>query len=102
MYEIKPSPKFKINYAATGDEAILQNATFLLSTMLNTCPMHRGFGWEPPVDDPSEFAKSRSSVQIIETLERNIPEITVQDITFEQDEENALLIPRVKVVINNG
>lgn len=100
MYEIKATLGFKINYAATGNEATLQNATFLLSTLFNTCPMDRQFGWEPPLDDPSELAKARSSVRIIEVLERNIPEIEVKDITFEQDEEKGILIPRVKVVIN--
>jgi phage baseplate assembly protein W len=101
MYEITSSSSITIDYAATGDAAILQSATFLLATFAGTCPLHREFGWDPPLDDPSEFAKASMSAQIIERLEREIPEITVKDVTFEQGKGEGHYIARVKVEIKH-
>lgn len=95
------TPIKSINYEATGKEAIIQNARFLLSTMLHTCYMDREFGWAPPVDDPSEYAKTSMSAQIVEILERTIPEITVEEVTFEEDVMEGKIYPHVKVVIED-
>ncbi|PAQ15077.1 hypothetical protein CD798_08525 [Bacillaceae bacterium SAOS 7] len=102
MYEINSSAAVKIDYGVTGDEAILQSATFLLSTFLNTCPLHRGFGWEPPVDDPSLMARASASAQIIEMFSRHIPELEIKDIIFEQDDQKGILIARIKVEVHHG
>lgn len=100
MYEITPLQI--IDYGASGNAAIIQNAQFVLSTFLNTCFMDREFGWEPFIDDQSNFAKANMTAQITEVLERRIPEITVEDVTFVEVPEEGRIYPRVKVVINNG
>lgn len=92
-----------INFAATGVEAKLQSASFLLSTVIGSCPMDRGFGWEPPVDDPNEYAKTAYAAEVVELIEQNISGMTVEEVTFEKTGDNlAKLVPRVKVVIENG
>ncbi|MGE6379541.1 hypothetical protein [Peribacillus muralis] len=100
MYEIIPLKN--IDFGATGNLAILQNARFVLSTVTNTCYMDREFGWEPPIDDPSEQAKVLMAAQIVEVLEKTIPEITVEDVSFDEVPETGNIYPRVKVVINDG
>lgn len=101
MYEITSEFNGAIDYAATGNAAILQNAAFLLATFIGTCPLDRTAGWEPPVDDPTPIAQVKSTAQIIELLERSIPELKVENVNFEQNREGKL-VARVKVVINNG
>ncbi|MFS0766030.1 hypothetical protein [Peribacillus phoenicis] len=100
MYEIIPLKD--IDFGATGNLAILQNAQFVLSTVMNTCFMDREFGWEPPIDDPSEQAKVLMSAQIVEVLEKTIPEISVEEVSFDEEFETGKIFPRVKVVINDG
>lgn len=99
MYII--TPKNTIDYGAEGVAATLQTARFLLTTILNSCPMDREFGWEPPVDELSETAVSLYSARIIELLERNISGLRVEDVIFEGNILEGTLIPRVKVVIEN-
>ncbi len=96
------SPLKSINFGATGTEAKLQNVAFILSTYKNTCPMDRGFGWEPPIDLPLELAKSQMAAQIIEAIESNEEGIRVEEVTFTDDAPNGILIPQVKVVIEDG
>ncbi|WP_445506761.1 hypothetical protein [Niallia sp. 03190] len=98
---ISPSNN-SIDFGATGIKAILQTASFLLTTKKNTCPMDRGFGWDPPIDELSEIAKTQISSDIIELLELNIPELTVTEVNFEEDPLTGKLSPIVKVVINDG
>ncbi|MEK4883680.1 hypothetical protein NST81_02965 [Bacillus sp. FSL W8-0223] len=100
MYEITSEFNGSIDYAATGVKAILQNASFLLSTYIGTCPLDRTAGWEPPIDDPTPIAQVKSTAQIIEMLERSIPELKVQSVNFEQNSEGKL-VARVKVEIND-
>lgn len=99
-YEIIPLEV--INFGATGNLVILQNAQFVLSTVVNTCYMDRGFGWEPPIDDPSDYAKTYMAAQVVEVLERTVPEISVEEVNFGEEPLTGRIYPRVKVVINNG
>ncbi len=63
--------------------------------------MDRSFGWEPPVDETSESAKSILSAEIVEVLESNIPGLTVESIDFEENILNGHIYPKVKVVIED-
>ncbi|MCM3567842.1 hypothetical protein [Neobacillus mesonae] len=100
MYEITPLKV--IDFGANGNLAILQNAQFLLSSVVGTCYMDRKFGRETPIDDSTEQAKAIMIAEIIETLGNNIPEIQVEEVNFEEDPLNGKVFPRVKVVINDG
>lgn len=102
VYQISSSESTTIDYSATGVAAILQSISFLLDTLVDSYPMHREFGMDPPIDDPSEMAKNEWSAQVIEKLERNIPEVSVQEVLIEQDESDLLngrIKTNVKVVI---
>lgn len=99
MYTLTPIKS--IDFGASGIEATLQSARFVLSTVLGTCFMARSFGWDPPLDQTTESAKSLMSVSIIEALESNIPGIVVESIEFDEG-ENFTIIPRVKVVFEDG
>ena len=96
------SPLGSIDFGATGIEAKLQNASFLLATMKGTCVMDRKFGWNPPVDEMNEAAKVQMTAEVIELLQSNIEGLTVEEVTFEEDTNAATLYPRVKVVFDNG
>lgn len=100
MYEITPLDK--ISFGADGNLAMIQNAKFILSTHIGTCFMDREFGWEPPIDAPNEYAKTEASARIVEVLERNIPGLTVEEVLFDEDVLTGRLVPRVKVVIEDG
>ncbi|TCI25578.1 hypothetical protein EVJ32_09665 [Exiguobacterium sp. SH5S4] len=102
VHQISSSDGTTIDYGATGLAAILQSVSFLLDTLVDSYPMHREFGMDPPIDDPSEMAKNEWSAQVIEKLERNIPEVNVQEVLVEQDESDLLngrIRTTVKVVI---
>lgn len=92
----------KIDFGATGNMAILQNASFLLSTVLNSCPMYRNAGWIPPIDDPLGAAKTKIASQIVQMYAEHLPKIKVEDIVFTTDEETGKLSVKVKVVIKDG
>lgn len=102
MYEIKTDFNAPIDFSAMGNNAIIQNARFLLSTIISSCPMDRNFGWDPPLDEPGEFAKVKTSAEIFDKFKQNIPELIIKDIQFYQDHQNGLLQASVKVEINNG
>lgn len=97
MIVIESDSPLRIDYSATGTAAILQNAQFLLATVISSCPLHREFGWDPPVDDGSEFAKATISAQVIEKIERNIPELTVKSVEFIFNQEKGNLVARAEV-----
>lgn len=102
IFQIDSSEPLNIDYAASGLAATLQNVSFLLNSLVDSYPMHREFGMDPPVDDPSEYAKNEWSAQVIEKLERNIQGIDVQAVEISQDESDLLngrIRTLVKVVI---
>ena len=104
VYQISSSSSegASVDYGATGMTAILQSVSFLLDTLVDSYPMHREFGMDPPIDDPSETAKNEWSAQVIEKLERNIPQVSVQEVIVDQDETDLLngrIQTTVKVVI---
>lgn len=100
MYEITGSTK--IDFNASGKDAYLQCARFLLSTILNSCPMSRDIGWVPPLDDGTDPTKTKTAAQIIDMFAKFLPEITVEDITFEINYETGKVSPKVKVVIEDA
>lgn len=96
------SPFGSIDFGAIGIKAKLQNASFLLATMKGTCFMNREAGWLPPIDELSEAAKVQYTADVVELLQNNIEGLTVEEVTFQDDSENASIYPFVKVVFDNG
>lgn len=92
----------KINFSATGVEAIIQNVAFILSTYIMTCPLDREFGWLPDLDGPIQRAQAINKARIIEAVHKYEPRAVVESVHYQQDTEDAqrgLLRPVVKVVI---
>ncbi|WP_336798584.1 hypothetical protein [Exiguobacterium acetylicum] len=100
-YSVSSSVDGAIDYGATGTFATLQSIAFLLSTLVDSCPLHREFGLDPPIDDPTSYARASLSAQIIEKIERSIPEVDVVDVLIEDQPLEGRLYATVKVVIIN-
>jgi uncharacterized protein len=85
LYEV--SKLNEIDFGATGIKEVLQNVAFILSTVVYSCPMDRGFGWEPDIDSPINVAIAVNSARIIQAIQTNEPRAIVEEI---QVEGNAL------------
>lgn len=87
-----------------GDNAlrreIIRNIQTILSTPLGTCPLYRDFGIDTAIlDNPTDMAQNMMAVEIIETVEKWEPRVTVTDVTFTAAEDGSL---KAKVVISDG
>lgn len=92
----------EIDFGATGVKEILQNVSFILSTVVYSCPMDRDFGWSPDLDSPINLAKPTNASRIIQAIDENEPRASVEEIRFEGDPLNGEIKPIVKVVINES
>ncbi|CDX01307.1 GpW/Gp25/anti-adapter protein IraD [Desulfitobacterium hafniense] len=100
QYDVRPLKVF--DFGATGAQEVLQNVAFILSTMLDSCPMDRGFGWNPDLDSPTQAAKARNAARIIQAIQEQEPRATVEEIRFEGDALNGQLKPIVRVSIDES
>ncbi|WP_339171058.1 GPW/gp25 family protein [Anoxybacillus sp. FSL W8-1294] len=88
-----------IDYGATGNEEIIQNVRFILSTIIGSCVLDINLGISPDiVDPPIQLAQTKITAEIIEKIEAYEPRVTVESVTFSADPLNGRLIPQVKVV----
>jgi hypothetical protein len=92
----------KIDYGATGDAAIFQSTRSALGTMLGSCPLDRGAGYIPPVDEPMSQAETAVYSEVVDWLEEAVPEIEVEEIDYTYDAAAGKLYPMVKVVKSDG
>jgi uncharacterized protein len=93
----------KVDFSAEGVDEILQNVRFILSTVVDSCVMHREFGIAADsVDAPFEYAKARLALSCIEAVRKYEPRAQIASIDFEEDPLNGRLIPKAKVVIVDG
>ncbi|WP_163150947.1 GPW/gp25 family protein [Anoxybacillus sp. MB8] len=100
MYEIRPV--HEIIFDATGVQEVLQNVAFILSTMMYSCPMDRGFGWNPDLDLPIDVAKAMSASKIVQAIQENEPRAIVEEFFFEEDHMNGVLKPIVRVSVHES
>jgi uncharacterized protein len=92
-----------VDFGAEGTDEVFQNVRFIISTVMNSCVMDRGFGIDgDSVDAPFEYAKARLSQSCIEAVQKYEPRARIESIDFEEDPLNGRLIPKAKVVINDG
>ncbi|MGZ0084589.1 GPW/gp25 family protein [Caldibacillus thermoamylovorans] len=89
-----------IDYGATGNEEIIQNVRFILSTIIGSCVLDINFGVSPDVvDSPIQLTtQAKITAEIIEKIEAYEPRVMVESVTFSADPLNGQLIPQVKVV----
>lgn len=102
IYTISNEGKGTIYFGAIGVEAKIESVRFLLRSLVDTFPMDRSFGMNPPVDDPSEMAQNEWAAQIITGIERNVMGAYVDEVTFSQAELGRRIIVVVKVGIEDG
>lgn len=98
IYEVKP--RKHIDFGAKGVQEVLQNVSFILSTIVYSCPLDRLFGWKPDLDSPIIAAKATNAARILEAVQNNEPRAIIQEIIFEGDGLEGLLKPTVKVMID--
>jgi uncharacterized protein len=93
----------KVDFGAEGVNEVLQNVRFILSTVVDSCVMDRGFGIVgDSVDGPIEYVKARLALSCIEAVQKYEPRAQIESIDFEGDPLNGRLIPKAKVVIVDG
>ncbi|CCJ32898.1 GPW/gp25 family protein [Caloramator australicus] len=100
-YEIIP-PVNEIDFGATGVAEIIQNIKTLLTTIKGTVPFNRDIGIEDSLlDKTTPVAQTKLTAQIINIIENYEPRCEVVSITFDKNESEGILIPKVKVRIND-
>lgn len=90
----------EIDFGATGVKEILQNVSFILSTVFYSCPMDREFGWLPDLDSPINVARAINVTRILQAIHTNEPRAVVKEIKIEGDYLSGQLKPIVKVKID--
>lgn len=91
-----------INFApGSVTEEVLQNVATLLSTLRYTVPYDRLIGVNPDyLDDPTPVTRARLTADIIDAIQKYEPRAEVIELTFEEDQAEGILIPTVRVDVN--
>lgn len=85
-------------YPESLEQEIIQNVNMIISTTKGSVPLDRNFGISSEyIDLPIEIAKARYSADIVEQIEAYEPRCTVISVSFEQDDIEGILKPKVKV-----
>ncbi|MED4570309.1 hypothetical protein P9302_12570 [Brevibacillus agri] len=100
IYEVTTGNS-RINFGATGVDAILQNVAFILSTTLFSCPLDRAFAWDPDIDSPIQMQSARNIARITAAIQKYEPRATVVSIEIRGDPQNGSLQPVVGVSIDD-
>ena len=70
-------------FGATGWDEIMQNIRFILSTMVWSVPLDRGFGGSGSyLDAPSPYVAQARMAEIVDVVEKFEPRVRVTGITF--------------------
>ncbi len=91
-----------IDFGATGEAEILQNVWSIITSMMYSCPLARGFAWSPDVDAPLPVAQAKTVAKLIAAIREHEPRAEVIKVSFEGDGATGHLKPVVKVRIANG
>lgn len=92
----------EIDFGATGVKEVLQNISFILSTVVYSCPMDRRFGWEPDLDSPFNVAAATNSARIIQAIQENEPRAIVEEIRVEGNALDGEIKAVVRVTIDES
>ncbi len=88
----------QIDFGATGTAEILQNIRMILATVVFSCPLDRGFAWNPDVDAPINVVQATQTARIVEAIRKYEPRAQVVNVSYQGD-LSGVLRPVVKVVI---
>jgi phage baseplate assembly protein W len=77
---------------------IAQNVRTILATRVGTVPLDREFGlpWDD-LDGPHSLVTARFTAAIVEAIETNEPRVKVTQVTFDGNDRDGVLRPRVRV-----
>lgn len=96
---IDTNTTININFAATGEEEIIQNLSILYSTPKGSVPFDREFGIDwTIIDNPLPVAKSLLIAEYITATKKYEPRVEVVSVDFNSYEDGNILKP--KVVVN--
>lgn len=93
-----------VNFAPrTEVEEILQNCRTIISTLVGTVPLNRGFGvtWDH-LDKPLPIARARMREAVIDAIHEHEPRAVVRSVRFDEnidDVMEGIIRPRVVVTI---
>lgn len=80
------------------EREIIRNVRMILASPIGSCPMYRDFGIDASiVDKPLNVAQNLYAVNVMETVEKYEPRVSVRQVLFEPDQNGRL---EVKVVIS--
>ena len=89
-----------IDFGATGVKEILQNVRMILTTPEYSCPMDRGFAWDPEIlDAPMNIAHARIAHRLVEAVRKYESRAKVVKVMF-QGNQDGVFKPTVRVRIN--
>jgi len=87
-----------VNWAATGSDEIMQNVHMILTTPAGTVPFDREFGVNMSfLDLPLERSKAKMTVEYITKINKYEPRASISSVTFEYDELNGCMYPKVVI-----
>ena len=86
---------------ATEAKEILQNVKTILSTVKGSVPMDRAFGVDGIVTDlPVPAAQARMTSEIVAAVRTVEPRAKVVSVSYEGDENDGEVRPRVRLMID--
>lgn len=94
----------QINFdPATVQQEVVQNVATLLGTLRYSVPYDRSFGlsalW---LDDPTPTTRAKLTAEVVAQVRRYEPRATVEEVLYDEDQDEGRLKPRVRVSINAG
>lgn len=92
----------EIDFAPKTELAeILQNVRTILTTPKYSVPLNREFGLAVVMlDEPLSIVQARLTSEIIEAIQSWEPRVTVSQVTFEENAQEGILRPKVRVRLN--
>lgn len=85
---------------------ILQNVRTIITTQRGSVPLDREFGVEMLfLDSPTPTAQALLTADVVESVEKYEPRVTVSEVSFIDDQVAAMngrLFPSVKIKIKDG
>ncbi|MDT3416180.1 phage baseplate assembly protein W [Brevibacillus aydinogluensis] len=100
-YEVTATDLKRIDFGATGVAEILQNIRMILATTEFSCPMDRGFAWNPDIDAPIPVVQARTAARLVAAIQEYEPRAEVVQVSFQGEPLDGKVKPIVKVRIKD-
>lgn len=93
-----------VNFApATELEEILQNVRTILTTLKKSVPMDRDFGISGDVVDlPIATAQAKLTGEIVAAVNKYEPRASVVSVSYEGEEVEGVVKPKVRIKVNGA